>query len=114
MARGLGELGYDAMSLRGGMIAWGDHYEFTPVVQEDDLTVYQINRPARGCLSYLVASQGEAVIIDPLRHAERYREFAHQHGLTITRILDTHAHADHISSGPVLAEEWGVPYHLHP
>ncbi|GAB6877541.1 MBL fold metallo-hydrolase [Thermaerobacter litoralis] len=114
VAQGLRELGYDAVSLRGGMIAWGDHYEFVRVVEEEDLAVYQINRPARGCLSYLVASEGEAVIIDPLRHAERYLEFARQHGLTITRVLDTHAHADHISSGAELAEQLGVPYHLHP
>lgn len=29
-------------------------------------------------------------------------------------VLDTHAHADHISSGAELAERLGVPYHLHP
>lgn len=114
VAQGLRELGYDAFSLRGGMIAWGDHYEFVPVVEEEGLAVYQINRPARGCLSYLVASEGEAVIIDPLRHAERYLEFSRRHGLAITRVLDTHAHADHISSGTELAEKLGVPYHLHP
>ena len=28
-------------------------------------------------------------------------------------MLDTHAHADHISGGPALAERLGVPYYLH-
>ena len=114
VAQGLRELGYDAVSLRGGMLAWGDHYEFIPVVEEQDLVVMQISRPARGCLSYLVASEGQAVVIDPLRHADRYLEFARQRGLTVTRVLDTHAHADHISGGAELAARWGVPYHLHP
>ena len=114
VAQGLRELGYQAVSLRGGMQAWADHYEVVPVVVDEDLTVYQVKRPARGCLSYVVASGGEAVIIDPLRHVDRYLQLVREKDLAVRRVLDTHAHADHISGGPRLAAVLGVPYHLHP
>ena len=52
--------------------------------------------------------------IDPLRHAENYLEFARAKKLQIALVLDTHAHADHISSGPALAQWLHVPYYLHP
>ena len=37
-----------------------------------------------------------------------------ERGATLDLVLDTHAHADHISGGPALASRAGVPYHLHP
>lgn len=111
---GLRQLGYEAVSLEGGMVAWGNFYDFKPVVQDADLRIYQVARPARGCLSYLVAAGGQAVVVDPLRHIEQYVDFAHQQGLTITAVLDTHGHADHISGGPAMAERLSIPYHVHP
>jgi glyoxylase-like metal-dependent hydrolase (beta-lactamase superfamily II) len=33
---------------------------------------------------------------------------------TLEAVIDTHAHADHISGGPALAAAYGVPYYLHP
>lgn len=114
VAEGLRSLGYEAANLRGGMAAWGDHYEFRTVLEEGDLAVHQVVRPARGCLSYIVAVRGEAVVLDPLRHHDRYAGFAAQRGLRVVRVLDTHAHADHISGGRALARSLGVPYGLHP
>ena len=32
--------------------------------------------------------------------------------MTITHVIDTHIHADHISGGPAMAAELGVPYHV--
>jgi glyoxylase-like metal-dependent hydrolase (beta-lactamase superfamily II)/rhodanese-related sulfurtransferase len=114
IAQGLQQLGYNAVSLQGGMTAWGDLYEFVPVVEGRDLSVYQITRPARGCLSYVIASNGKAIVIDPLRHAGKYVDFAQEKNLQIALVLDTHAHADHISGGPALARQLRVPYYLHP
>lgn len=114
VAEGLQRLGYEAAFLAGGMAAWGDYYAIRPITESDRLAIWQIARPARGCLSYVVASNGEAVLIDPLRHTEVYTDFAAAHGLTITAVFDTHGHADHISGGPPLADELQVPYYLHP
>jgi len=114
IAQGLHMLGYDAISLKGGMNAWGNLYEFKPVVESRELSIYQASRPARGCLSYVVASQGHAAVIDSLRHTEKYVSFAREKNLQIKLTLDTHAHADHISGGPTLAQQLRVPYYLHP
>lgn len=113
-AEGLQRLGYNALSLAGGIKAWGDFYDYRSVVEGDDLSIYQVVRPARGDLSYILVSRGQAIVVDPNRHIETYTEFAAARGLQIVAVLDTHGHADHISGGPALARQAGVGYHLHP
>jgi glyoxylase-like metal-dependent hydrolase (beta-lactamase superfamily II) len=114
VARGLRELGYPATNLAGGMEAWAAFYDVRPVHETADLSLFQVSRPARGCLSWVVSSRGEALVVDALRHAERYLELAAARGLRIAAVLDTHAHADHVSGGPTLARRAGTTYHLHP
>lgn len=114
VAQAMRGLGLEAFNLAGGTKAWGDFYYVRPVQESDTLGVYQIVRPARGCLSYLVVSEGRAVVIDPLRHTEHYLEAMRQRGAALELILDTHAHADHISGAPALFEATGAPYFLHP
>ncbi len=111
----LRDRGYEAVNLEGGMIAWGNYYRVRRIPDTGtDLSIYQIIRVARGDLAYAVVSNGEAVLIDPTRHTEQYTSLAEREGFRIVAIFDTHAHADHISSGPRLAKELGVPYFLHP
>jgi len=114
VAEGLRSLGYDAVSLTGGTKAWGDWYDVRAVVDEPDLAVLQIARPARGCLSWIAVSGDAAVVIDPLRHLERYHEVVAARGARIVAVIDTHAHADHVSGGRALADAVGAPYRLHP
>ena len=110
IAEGLRECGYQAVNLKGGMQAWGAYYRVQPV----NRGIWQVSRPARGCLSYIVESCGEVAIIDPLRDSDKYLTFIRQRGLKLNFILDTHGHADHISGGPRMAELSGAPYFLHP
>ena len=112
--QGLERLGYLSANLKGGMRAWGEYYSTRAVVEGPDLAVYQISRPARGCLSYVVSSNGKALVIDPLRHLHPYLELAQSKGFKIECVIDTHGHADHISGGTALASASGAPYHLHP
>ena len=114
VAEGLRSLGYNAVNLEGGMVAWGDHYEVVPVVEEAELTVLQVSRPARGCLSWIAISNGEAVVVDALRHVARYVEILKSRGAELCAVVDTHAHADHVSGGRALAAQFGAPYYLHP
>ncbi len=114
VAEALRRLDFDAASLEGGTRAWGNYYHVETISESAERTVLQILRPARGCLSYVISSGGKAAVIDPLRHVEHYLEIARERGWTYELILDTHAHADHISGGPELSEKTGAPYYLHP
>ena len=106
--------GIQAVNLAGGMAAWGNYYHIQPVVAGESYKIYQVMRVARGCLSYILESQGQAALIDPLRHTAPYIEFLEQAGASLALIIDTHAHADHISGAPELAATIGAPYYLHP
>ncbi len=106
--------GYQAVNLEGGMIAWGNYYRVRQIPDATDVTIYQVIRFARGDLSYVVVSDGEAIVIDPTRHIDQFTRLAEEKGFKIVAIFDTHAHADHISGGPALAKALGVPYYLHP
>jgi len=114
VAQGLRRLGYAGATLKGGMKAWGEHYATRALAEGPDLAIYQVSRPARGCLSYMVASAGKAIVIDPLRHLHPYLDLARGTGLTIEAVIDTHGHADHISGGLALAAKTGASYYLHP
>ncbi|MCE9584058.1 MAG: MBL fold metallo-hydrolase [Planctomycetes bacterium] len=114
VAEGLRAAGFPAVNVAGGTQAWGSLYTSLALVNSPALKVWQVARPARGCLSYLVACHGDALVIDPLRHTDWYVSFARRYGLLIRSVLDTHAHADHLSGGPALAKAVGATYHLHP
>lgn len=114
VAEGLRRLGYQAFNLEGGMAAWGDHYEARIVEETQRLTVVQISRPARGCLSYLLASGSEAMVVDAARHIDIYTRIAAERNWRIKNVLDTHLQADHLSGGVALAKAVGASYWLHP
>jgi len=115
-AFGLEEHGYEDPSVvTGGMEAWSRIYEIVPIeTHTDDLVVRQVQRRAKGCLGYVVGSKqtAEAVVVDATRQTDRFKVAAQDAGLSITHVLDTHVHADHISGSRTLADEIGVPYHL--
>ncbi|MDQ2983252.1 MAG: MBL fold metallo-hydrolase [Actinomycetota bacterium] len=69
-----------------------------------------------GCASYLIGDEktGEAVLVDPAYAIERYLVAADRQGVRITRVLETHTHADHVSGHGRLALEHGVPVSVHP
>lgn len=60
--------------------------------------------------SYLIGcvATGEAAVVDPSLPAEEYALLAADRGLRITRIFETHLHADYISTGRALAALTGA------
>ena len=110
----LQERGIEAAYLQDGIVSWGNLYDARDVVDAGYGRIVQVARPARGDLSFVVISDGEAAIVDPLRHIEHYLDVVSEAGASVTHIFDTHAHADHISGGPALNEETGAPYYMHP
>ena len=68
-----------------------------------------------GCLahaSYLLASQGEAVVVDPQRDVELYLKAASDRGVTIRHIFETHLHADFVSGHRELAARTGAKIYI--
>jgi glyoxylase-like metal-dependent hydrolase (beta-lactamase superfamily II) len=72
--------------------------------------VLQVRRTGKGCLSYLIGSNGSAAVIDAAVDPEAYVQLAAQRGWKIESVLDTHVHADHLSGGPALAGRLGGDY----
>src|SRR5579872_6412328 len=68
-----------------------------------------------GCLahaSYMFASEGEAVVIDPQRDVDLYLRAAAEHGVTIRHIFETHLHADFVSGHKELASRTGATIYM--
>ncbi len=65
-----------------------------------------------GCLAqgaYYIVSDGQAVIIDPLRETQPYLERLAQDGVKLKYILETHFHADFVSGHLDLSKKTGAP-----
>src|SRR5207244_5591468 len=52
--------------------------------------------------------------VDPAYAIEQYLEAASRAGVRVTRVLETHTHADHVSGHGRLALEHGVRVCVHP
>ena len=64
-----------------------------------------------GCLahaSYLIGSEGEAVIVDPQRDVDEYLAEADAQGLKIRYVIETHLHADFVSGHQEIATRTGA------
>jgi len=95
--------GYTAFSLEGGMKAWNYAWN-TAEIKTKDLTVIQVRRVAKGCISYILGSQDEAIVIDAALDPAVYQQLANEKGWKIKFVMDTHIHADYISRTSDLAK----------
>jgi glyoxylase-like metal-dependent hydrolase (beta-lactamase superfamily II) len=91
--------------MKGWSLAWNSAE--VPVAGSA-ATVIQVRRTGKGCLSYLIGSDGEAAVIDPALPPLVYQRLAEERGWDITHVLETHVHADHLSRARVLAESTGA------
>ncbi|WP_456276238.1 MBL fold metallo-hydrolase [Bacillus sp. AK128] len=115
VAEMLSEQGLSASYLEGGMRTWSEYLEPVKVGElKDGGELYQFVRIGKGCLSYMVVSNGEAALIDATRMTDVYLDFADSLGVNITHVFDTHLHADHISGGRKIAEKTNAAYWLPP
>jgi glyoxylase-like metal-dependent hydrolase (beta-lactamase superfamily II) len=110
-AAALAEAGVDAVNLAGGLREYARLLVGTDLagVDVDGALVREYHRPASGCLSYLVVSGGEALVVDPLRaFADRYVADAAALDASLSAAVDTHVHADHVSGVREVAAAAGV------
>ena len=62
--------------------------------------------------SYLIGSGNDAAVIDPRRDCQIYLDLAHQHGLRIKYIFETHRNEDYVIGSVELNKLCGAPiYH---
>ena len=106
-AKQMVEAGLPAVSLQGGMQAWSLAWNIAKM-HLSQLHVIQVRRTGKGCLSYLLCSGDEAIVIDASLGPELYSELSKQRGVHIRYVLDTHIHADHLSRSKRLAEATGA------
>ncbi|MGQ7944707.1 MBL fold metallo-hydrolase [Flavobacterium sp. WC2509] len=72
----------------------------------------QIEQIYTGCLAqgaYYITSNGEAVIIDPLRETQPYLDRIARDSVKLKYIFETHFHADFVSGHLDLSKETGAP-----
>ncbi len=62
--------------------------------------------------SYMVASDGEAAVVDPQRDVDLYLEEAAKRGFRIRHIIETHLHADFVSGHIELAARTGAAIYV--
>lgn len=113
VAAALASGGVDVAVLEGGMRGWIAFLRAQPVdLGVPGLAVRQVQRPGRGCLSYVVAAGGRALVVDPAPDADTYLAVAEELGARITAVVDTHLHADHLSGARELARRAAARLYL--
>jgi rhodanese-related sulfurtransferase len=104
-ANELRKKGINAYSLDDGMKAWGMAWNKAEITLQNNIELIQIRRTGKGCLSYIVASKGLALVIDPSLDTEDYESILNQKDLQLKYVLETHIHADHLSRAKLLAQK---------
>ena len=105
--------GIASQVLEGGMNAWASTFDLV-AGQFAGSTVVQLRRRGKGCLSYVIGAGPNCVVIDPALDLEQYLRVARDRHWTITHVLDTHLHADHLSGARALVEATGAELWLNP
>jgi glyoxylase-like metal-dependent hydrolase (beta-lactamase superfamily II)/rhodanese-related sulfurtransferase len=104
--------GIQAYSLEGGMKAWGTVWNKAEMNLGNGIELIQVRRTGKGCLSYIVASKGLALVIDPSLDIKSYESILKEKGLQLKFVFETHMHADHLSRAKMLAENNGAELYL--
>ncbi len=74
--------------------------------------LYMDNTLRNYCHLIICEESGEAIVLDPL-DAQKCLSEAKRQNLTITKIVNTHEHFDHIQGNPEIVEATGAKIHAH-
>ena len=103
--------GFEAYSLQGGMKNWSLSWN-TAKISFPGFEIIQFRRTGKGCLSYMVVANREAIVVDASLSIEAYQEILAKEKLTLKHVIETHIHADHLSRSKQLAENNSATLHL--
>ncbi|WP_320174891.1 rhodanese-like domain-containing protein [Maridesulfovibrio sp.] len=75
----------------------------------------QLTTEGLGCYSYVIGcpAAGEMVIVDPRRDVQEYLDISREEGMKITRVINTHVHADHVGGEQELKSIVGAELFIH-
>jgi glyoxylase-like metal-dependent hydrolase (beta-lactamase superfamily II)/rhodanese-related sulfurtransferase len=115
----LQRLGYNVKTLEDGLTSWSSAYERVArifgVQDGKRVKIVQLRKIGKGCLSYILESDYEAAVIDPLLPIEDYIRIAEEEmKAKITKVMDTHLHADHVSGAKELSKTTKAELYLSP
>ena len=118
--------GYNVKTLQEGLKGWSSAVEHFS--QEYEITngqkvnVVQVRKIGKGCISYIVSfsdnnttTNDEAIVIDPVFPIDEYIRITNSEiggRAKITKVFDTHLHADHVSSARELANKIDAQLYL--
>lgn len=108
--------GYKAYSLEGGLKAWSLAWN-TAMINFPNFNVIQFRRTGKGCLSYMIIANNEAIIVDASLEISVYEQFLNANKAILKYVIETHTHADHLSRSKSLADKYHaalfLPSHNH-
>ncbi len=107
--------GLESSTLTGGMDSWSTSFEKGEInveTKDGHINITQVRRIGKGCMSYIVSSENESIVIDPVYPIEEYIKIAQDKNTLIVAVYDTHQHADHISAAKKLADTVNATLHL--
>ncbi|MGH1568474.1 MAG: MBL fold metallo-hydrolase [Nitrosopumilus sp.] len=107
----LSKFGIESKTLVGGLAQWNQTLKPVSIIH-NPVKIIQMQKVGKGCLSYIAESKGEAIVVDPLYPVEKYIEIAKEQGFEISKVVDTHQHADHVSSARELAKKTRAELYL--
>jgi glyoxylase-like metal-dependent hydrolase (beta-lactamase superfamily II)/rhodanese-related sulfurtransferase len=118
--------GYNVKTLHEGLKGWSSAVEHFSqeyeITDGQEVKVVQIRKIGKGCISYIVSfsdnnttTNDEAIVIDPVFPIDEYIRIAISEigdRAKITKVFDTHLHADHVSSARELANKIDAQLYL--
>jgi Metallo-beta-lactamase superfamily len=96
-----------------GLDGWNSVYDVAAIVNDTNsqIRIWQIRRVSKGCISYMIATESDKkdIVIDPTCEIDNViSKIVNENGLKITKVIDTHMHADHLSGATRLAKRYGA------
>lgn len=76
------------------------------------MNIHQFEDKNLAHYSYAIVSNGEMALIDPARDPQPYYDFAKQHNAKIKAVIETHPHADFVSSHLEISKTTGASIYV--
>ncbi|MGB2984308.1 MAG: rhodanese-like domain-containing protein [Phycisphaerae bacterium] len=84
-------------------------YQIVDTYEYPDLKIVQFTLPVLSHYSYVLVSDGNALVVDPGRDIDRYVDYIHEERLSVKGVFLTHSHADFVAGHVEMASAFGCP-----